>query len=553
MSTPEAKGAAHAASTAAGVHSEEVGGHMRRILKWLGIVVAVLIVVVISLPFLINVNQFKPMLESQLSTALNREVKLGNLKLSILAGEVTADDLSVSEDQAFGKPAFISAKALNVGAQIWPFLMSRKLIVTYLTIDQPQIALVQAPSGSWNFSSLGGNRTPAAPAPGTAPLDLSVRLVKITNGRVKLGRTLGHWKPLILEQVNIEVRDFSATTAFPFSLAAKVAGGGAIQLDGKAGPINPTDSAMTPVNASLKVTQLDLARSGLSDFAPEVAGLVSIDGTGSSDGLIMQVDGKVKVEQVKLAKAGTPATRPLEFDFSARHDLRKHSGTLRRGDIHIGAAPAHLTGTYAERGEEMVLHMTLAGPNMPVTELMTLLPALGVVLPAGSSLQGGTASVALTMDGPADKLVTAGSLALNNVRVTGFDMPKKMASIEKLAGIKGGPDTDIQTLSANVTVAPEGTSAQDIELLIEAIGELTGAGTVSSEKDLNFKMSAIVHTSGLLAVVGNTPIPFTVEGTCANPVFKPDYKAVVKEKISGVEKTGEGLLKGLLGGKKKDQ
>jgi len=45
---------------------------MRRILKWLGIVVAVLLVVVISLPFLINVNQFKPMLESQLSTALNR-------------------------------------------------------------------------------------------------------------------------------------------------------------------------------------------------------------------------------------------------------------------------------------------------------------------------------------------------------------------------------------------------------------------------------------------------------------------------------------------------
>ena len=110
---------------------------MRRILKWLGIVVAVLLVVVISLPFLINVNQFKPMLESQLSTALNREVKLGNLKLSILAGEVTADDLSVSEDEAFGKPAFISAKALNVGAEIWPFLMSRKLIVTYLTIDQP--------------------------------------------------------------------------------------------------------------------------------------------------------------------------------------------------------------------------------------------------------------------------------------------------------------------------------------------------------------------------------------------------------------------------------
>jgi hypothetical protein len=64
----------------------------------------------------------------------------------------------------------------------------------------------------------------------------------------------------------------------------------------------------------------------------------------------------------------------------------------------------------------------------------------------------------------------------------------------------------------------------------------------------------MVHTSGLLAVVGNTPIPFTVSGTCADPVFRPDMKAVVKEKVksveSGLEKTGVGLIKGLLNGKK---
>jgi len=527
---------------------------MRRILKWVGISVAVLVMVVVSLPFLINVDQFKPTLESELSTALNREVKLGKLKLSLLAGEVTTDDLSVAEDQAFGTPAFIRAKSLSVGAEIWPFLMSRKLIVTYLTIDQPEIALVQAPSGDWNFSSLGGKTrkasppTPApAPAPAPAPLDLSVKLVKITNGRLKLGRTLGHWKPLVLEQVNLELREFSATTAFPFTLAAKVAGGGAIQLNGKAGPINPTDSAMTPVNVSLSVAQLDLAGSGMNDFAPDVAGLVSFEGAGSSDGRILQVEGKLKVEKLKVVRKGTAATRPVEIDYAARHDLRKHSGTLRRGDIHIGGATAHLTGTYVEQGETVMLNLTLAAPAMPVPELESLLPALGVVLPAGSKLEGGTASVNLTMVGPADKLVTSGSVALNNTRLTGFDLPKRMATIEKLAGIKGGPDTEIETLSANVRVAPDGASAQDMKLVVPAIGELSGAGTVSPANDLDFKMSATVHTSGLLAVVGNTPIPFTVEGTCADPVFRPDLKAVAKEKVKGLE---GGLIKDLLGRKK---
>src|SRR5207248_1367810 len=122
-------------------------------------------------------------------------------------------------------------------------------------------------------------------------------------------------------------------------------------------------------------------------------------------------------------------SRPMAFDFAAQHDLRKHSGALRQGDIHIGGAVAHLTGTYVEQGESVMLNMKLAGPHMPMPELEALLPALGVVLPAGSRLEGGTASVMLAMEGPADKLVTSGSLALNNFRLRGFDLTNKMAAI----------------------------------------------------------------------------------------------------------------------------
>jgi AsmA protein len=143
---------------------------------------------------------------------------------------------------------------------------------------------------------------------------------------------------------------------------------------------------------------------------------------------------------------------------------------------------------------------------------------------------------------------------MNNTKLTGFDLPKKMSSIEKLAGIKGSPDTEIQTVSVNMRVGPDGTSAQDMKLIVPAIGDLTGAGTISPANDVNFKMSATVHTAGVLAVVNNTPIPFTVEGTCAAPVFHPDMKAVGREEIKSVErrleKSAGGLLKGFLGGKK---
>lgn len=536
---------------------------MKSFAKWVGIILAVLILSVVSLPFFINVDQFRPTLTSDLSSALGREVTLGNLRLKILSGEVTADDLSVAEDPAFGKPAFLRAKSLHVGVELWPFLISRKLIVKDMTIDQPEIALVQSPSGDWNFSSLGSRSKSAGAAPvlpsaspARMPLDLSVKLVRVTSGRLTLGRTVGHWKPVALEQVNIELRDFSSSSAFPFSLSAQVRGGGTIALDGKVGPIHPTDSAMTPVSVNLKVVQLDLARSGVNDVAPDITGLASFEGSGESDGVSMRLKAKLKAEKLKIAKAGTPATRPVEVDFSVQHDLRKHAGVIHQGDIHIGGATAHLTGSYAERGESMTVSLKLSGPDMPAQELEGLLPAVGVILPTGTSLQGGSASANLEMEGPADGLITTGSLALNNSKLVGFDLPKKMASIEKFAGIKAGPDTEIQVLSASLRSAPEGTSASDMKLVLPAIGELTGAGSVSPANALDFKMSAIVHTSGLMSVIGNKPIPFTVGGTASEPVFKPDIGAVVKEEVksigSDVGKAADGLLNGLLGGKKKN-
>ena len=46
-------------------------------------IVALLILVVIALPFIIDVNQFRPQIESTLAKAIGREVKLGDMKLSL--------------------------------------------------------------------------------------------------------------------------------------------------------------------------------------------------------------------------------------------------------------------------------------------------------------------------------------------------------------------------------------------------------------------------------------------------------------------------------------
>jgi AsmA protein len=534
---------------------------MKRIVVIGGTLIVLLLLAVVALPFLIDPNTFRPMLESRLTQALGREVKLGDLKLSILSGSVTANDLSIADDPAYSRTPFVQAKSVAIGVEVWPLITSRQVHVTGLTIDGPAIALIQAPNGEWNFSKLGASRAAEPPKTQTEPaaknnMDLSVKLVKITGGRFSVGTTGAHAKPLVLEDVKLEVRDFSSTSAFPFTFDTKVAGGGTVKLDGKAGPLDAVDVAASPLGATLDVDRLDLSGTGLTQNAPAIAGLIGFHAAVQSDGKMGHVQGKLKAENLKLAKDGKPAKRPLELDFTVDHNMGKHSGQLHKGAIKIGNATANLNGSYAADGESAVLRMKLDGPKMAIPELASMLPAMGIVLPNGSSLEGGTASIDVALQGPVDRLVTTGTLSIDNTKLAGFDIGKKMASIEKFAGIKGGPDTEIQTLGATLRMDPEGITADKVQLIVPAIGSVEGSGTSSAAHVLDFKMRATVHTSGLLAPVGGTPIPFTVQGPATDPVFRPDMKSLAKEEFKKAitpDNVGKaaGFVRGLLGGGKK--
>ena len=514
-----------------------------KFLKIVGVVLALLILAALALPLLINGNQFRPVLEERLTAALGREVKIGDLKLSLFSGGASASDVSIADDPAFSKEPFVRAKTLAVGVELWPLIVSRRLNVTSLTVDQPEIALLQSPAGDWNFSSLGGKAAtpPAAATPSTSAsnadasaTDLAVKLVKISKGRLTLNNG-SKSKPRTLENVNIELRDFSATSSFPFSLVADVAGGGSVKLEGKAGPIPPADVIETPFDLNLKIVSLDLAGSGFAQPSSGIAGIVSVDGNAGSNGHTVNIKGKLKADNLKLAKGGTPAKRAVEIDVALSHDLSKQSGTLERSAVHIGAAQANLNGTYRLNEDSPAISIKLVGPKMALTELATILPALDVVLPAGSVIERGTLSVDLTSLGLVDRLLTTGSIVIDDARLNNFDLGSKMKTIQQLAGIQAEPRTTIQSLSASVATSPEGTIVRDIRVVAPAVGELTGFGTVSPQHALNFQMRATVKaSSNILTAIGqkgDVTIPFLITGTSSDPSFKPDVKGAAKETL----------------------
>jgi len=526
---------------------------MKHALRWLAIVVALLVLIALALPFLIDANQFRPRLEAALSQALAREVKLGDLKLSIFSGGVAAADLSIADDPSFSKTPFIQAKSLKVRVELQPLLFSKKINVTGLEIEAPQIDLVQSDTGTWNFASLGANSSAPAPAVAPAPgaaensvQNLTVKLVKITNGTLSI-KMAGEAQPKVLDKLDIEVKDFAPDASFPVSLSADIQGGGDLKLDGKAGPINAADASETPFDVILKLNKLDIAKAGFVRPSTGFGGLLSIDGTAASTGPELQLKGAIQVTQLKLAKNGKPATKAVGFDFAVEHNLRERTGALTHGEVQIGKAKAELTGTYSAASNATVLHLKLAAPAMEVQELAAMLPALDIVLPQGSSLQGGTASANVAVDGPSDKLVVDGTLALQKTRLAGFDLGSHMKTVAKLTGIKISPDTDFDNIGASVHSDPAGMKVEKISIIAPAIGELTGGGTISPTNALDFKMRAQLHTGALLDIVnpsGNTSIPFFIQGTSSEPKFVPDVKGLVggiaEQKLAPLTRTDIG-------------
>jgi AsmA protein len=175
------------------------------------------------------------------------------------------------------------------------------------------------------------------------------------------------------------------------------------------------------------------------------------------------------------------------------------------------------------------------------------LPAFGVILPKGSSLKSGTASADLNVQGPGDKLTIAGNVGLFNAQLAGFDLNSKMAGITKLVGSHASADTSIQKFTANVRVNPSGIQAQAIDAVVPALGQVTGAGTVSAAGALNFAMVAAVSSSGAFGsipgmqrVSGAGKLPFSIEGTTSDPKFVPNVKGMAASAVSDIVKSKAG-------------
>jgi AsmA protein len=506
---------------------------MKRLLIIFGIIVGVLLLVIVAVPLFINVDSFRPDLEKKLSAALNRQVHIGKLDASLLSGGASASDITIADDPAFNKGPFLKAASVKVGVQLMPLIFSKQLKVTSLTIQKPDITLLKNAAGKWNYSTLGATaqtqKTQPEPS-GKAP-DVSVDKFEIAGGTVRVGHSSGHsaGKESVYQNVNLVAHNISATSAMPFTLSADMPAGGTLNLEGQAGPLNATDAAKSPLDAKITLKHADLAATGFVDPSSGVGGILDFDGQVKSDGHKLHSEGKAKAAELRVVKGGQPAKEPIALDYKSDYALDSDTGTIN-ANLHTGNSVTNASGTLNAKGEDTLANLKIVGKNMAVNDVEGLLPAFGVVLPSGASLQGGNINMDLNATGPLDRLVIDGPLKIEGTHLSGYNLGSKLGAIAAFTGNKSSTDTLIQTFSSALRVAPEGIKADNIVLDVPSLGIVTGNGVISGDNSLDFKMlvklsgtanNLLGSLTGVSASAQSKGLPFLITGKTSNPVFRP--------------------------------
>ena len=442
-----------------------------------------------------------------------------------------------------------------------------QLHVTKLLVDTPRITVAR-------------NTSPkAAPAPNaegsTMMQNLSVDSAEVKNGTVTLTTPGQAGAPAVYQQVNATVTNLTPKSFSPFSASAQLPGGGSLSAKGNAGPIDFVNTAATPIDAQISLKHVELETSGV--LAPDagINGMTNLDATVKSDGQTLTANGNAQVDGIKLAKNGRPSSKPLTAQFVVQQNEKAMTGTVQQAVIRIGSVAINLAGTYQTAGPSTALNLKVSGNAMSINELEAFLPALGISLPQGSRLQGGTITTSLTVSGTTARPTISGPVEVSSTQLAGFDLGAKLQTLSKLTGGRigsaTGSGTNIRSLSMLLQEAGGAIRTDKLAVDVAGVGTATGAGSVSAAGALDYnlllKLTGLVSgggsqaaaepaksSGGLGALAGlaggfipgggaagglgalggltsgllKSGIPVAIGGTTSNPTFAPNLAGLTK-------------------------
>ena len=348
--------------------------NVKRLSWFAAAVLAILLASILIAPHFIDLALFKETYLPLVEESLNRRIDVGEVHLRLIpTPAIQLSKLSVSDSAAFAENTFFSAREVRLKLRFLPLLRGR-FEVSELVLEKPIFNLLKQPDGTFNYYDIGKKKAgavtprvprkkpdaPKIPETATVPLALPNR-VRIQDGELNI-ITKG-LAPVNIKGIDLALRDFTGTAAFPFRLSFNYAGLKTVSLEGqlqyeeekallnlknnrlKIAALNfPVEGfvshlATTPrLSLSLNSESVEvksvlpiLAVFGLAPRDIEVAGPMALymSVTGPSNGLVTQVRGRfqdVRVQSRRALKGTLNGTVNLRLPFGSGSITRRLQG-----------------------------------------------------------------------------------------------------------------------------------------------------------------------------------------------------------------------------------
>lgn len=520
------------------------------------VLILVLVGLIFSLPFLIDLNKYQDQYKPVIEEALNRKVQLQDIRLTVwprIGARIAG--FAVLDDPAFGSGPFASLSSLDVGVKLMP-LLSGKVEVEEVTLRDPVITVVKNKKGILNVATIGKSGKAAPTEPSKAPIPstegplkilalLAVDQVSIAGGNITY-RDLSAAKPTeyVLQDFEFLLKSVRlgqtpslhlGTTVQPLNLP--------VRLDGTFGPLKETTD-IDAINFKLAV--------GKTEF--------TITGKTSGQNAAVNI-GSPAVNTANLPMT-LPLAKPVEIkNFQIAAEVRGREAKLDNLSFHVfdGQVTGQAKVVAGSDAPPFTSSLTVQGVQLG--------PALDAVATTHLSVSG-TAGADLSLQGRGfsmpdltKALEGTGHVGVKDGKVEGVNLLQEALGILKVVGLSvGDPKATVFSTIETDLVIKQGILTVQRLLMDSHDFQATGGGTIGFDQRLNLavrmnlsqdvsqKIAGLSPVAKLAMKDGRLSLPLTIGGTIQQPAYGLDMKGMtgaVQEQVKRkAEETIGGLLKG---------
>lgn len=516
----------------------------------------VLVAVVFTLPFLIDLNKYQDQYKPLIEEALNRKVLLQDIRLTIWPRiGASVSGFTVLDDPAFGTDPFASLGSLDVGVKLMP-LLGGQVEVEEITLRDPVITVIKNKNGVLNVSTIGrtGVATPQKPSRAPVPSAegplkilamLAVDQVSIEGGKLTY-RDLSAAKPTeyVLQDLELLLQsvELGETPTLHFRTLVQPMNI-PVRLDGAFGPLKES--------ADLDAIRFKLA-----------IGKIDAVIVGKTSGRNVNLNVSAPVINTADLPIALPLQKPVEVhNLEIAADVQGQEVLLRNASFQV------FGGQVAAQGS------LTSGSNTPpfVSKLkvqgIQLGPALNALATTKASMSG-TADADISLQGQGfvmpdlmKHLKGTGRISARDGRIEQIGLLAEALTILKVAGVQlDHPKTTVFSTIQTDMAVEEGTLQLRNLLMDSHDFQATGGGTVGFDQTLNLlvnlnlsqDLSGKVAGASTVARVamkdGRLRLPLTITGTTQAPSYGIDLKALTGRVQEQAKKKAEDTVKGLLKG-----